>query len=287
VAWNALDFEEVMKGLVLEGHAERVVGEFMVERVLNGDAENPVVEEESEAEVLDTTTLDNELLEVVSGKLLEEEKAALEPLEETELSDAVLLTIVELLAAAEPREVDVFSPTVWEEVEDVSEVKLEDSESPNPEAVGVVLGPEVVVDEAAARMSVYKPETSLVDDETSVGGAADDNELDVARSKLLEEEVDEEPIDDEAASDSKVEEGSKVLLEEEIDVNEAKLLSAVLSIEVLDDTAASKVVGDKEVELDVSSVLEKDAAEGLKDVEIDETGLEESFGWEVLNNKSW
>jgi hypothetical protein len=101
-----------MKGLVLEGHAERVVGEFMVERVLNGDAENPVVEEESEAEVLDTTTLDNELLEVVSGKLLEEEKAALEPLEETELSDAVLLTIVELLAAAEPREVDVFSPTV-------------------------------------------------------------------------------------------------------------------------------------------------------------------------------
>jgi hypothetical protein len=103
---------------------------------------------------------------------------------------------------------------------------------------------------------------------------------------LLEEEVDEEPIDDEAASESKVEEGSKVLLEEEIDVNEAKLLSIVLSIEVLDDTAASNVVSDKEVELDISSVLEKDAAEGLKDVEMDETRLEESLGREVLDNKS-
>jgi hypothetical protein len=163
------------------------------------------------------------------------------------------------------------------EVEDVSEVKLEDSESPNPEAVGVVLGPEVVVDEAAARMSVYKPETSLVDDGTSVDGAADENELDVVPNKLLEEEVDEEPIGDEAASDSKVEEGSKVLLEEEIDVNEAKLLSVVLSIKVLDDTAASKVVSDNEVELDISSVLEENAAEGLKDVEIDETRLEESL----------
>jgi hypothetical protein len=112
VAVNALDFEEVMKGLVLEGNAERVVGEFMVERVLDGDAENPVVEEESEVAVLDTATLDNELLEIVSGKLLEEEKAALELLEEIELSDVVLLTIVELLAAAEPREPGVFSPTV-------------------------------------------------------------------------------------------------------------------------------------------------------------------------------
>jgi hypothetical protein len=74
VAWNALDFEEVMKGLVLEGNAERVIGEFMVGRVLDGDAENPVVEEESGAAAFDTTTLDNELVEVVSGKLLEEEK---------------------------------------------------------------------------------------------------------------------------------------------------------------------------------------------------------------------
>jgi hypothetical protein len=63
-----------MKGLVLEGNAERVIGEFMVGRVLDGDAENPVVEEESGAAAFDTTTLDNELVEVVSGKLLEEEK---------------------------------------------------------------------------------------------------------------------------------------------------------------------------------------------------------------------
>jgi hypothetical protein len=62
--------------------------------------------------VLVTTTPDNELLEVVSCKLLEEEKPALEPLEEVEPSDVALLFIVELLAAAEPREVGVFSPTV-------------------------------------------------------------------------------------------------------------------------------------------------------------------------------
>jgi hypothetical protein len=41
-----LDVEEVVKGLVFEGNAERVAGEFMVERVLDGNAENLVVEEE-------------------------------------------------------------------------------------------------------------------------------------------------------------------------------------------------------------------------------------------------
>jgi hypothetical protein len=142
----------------------------------------------------------------------------------------------------------------------------------------VLLGPEVFVDEAAARMFVYKPETSLADDESSVEGTADGNELDVAPIKLLEEEVDEEPIDDKAASNSKDEEGSRVLPEEEIEVNEAKLLSVLLSIEILDDMAASKVVRDKEIELDISSVLEDDAAGGLKDGEIDEMRLDESLG---------